>query len=81
MLYEYTIRFGMKRGCSLGVLNEMARYDSATVRRTINDLNCSRDCVRAATLHGALPPTMGRWESFPVGAAIVGEVRKLRDTP
>jgi hypothetical protein len=75
MIHDYTLRFATKRGCSVGVVAEMAKYDNATVVRTVNDLECAESCVRAATFKGNFRPTMGRWASFPVGATLVGDVK------
>lgn len=75
---RYEIEFLGKRGCPPAVLEDMARYDSATVLNTNADSDCSSYHCRRATLLGSDRPTMARWASFGIGARLVGEVTEVR---
>ena len=65
---HYTICFHAKRGAALGVVEDMARYDSAKITATETDEDCEPGHVRQATFVGRFEPTMARWASFMVGA-------------
>lgn len=67
----YTLRFLAKRGAPMGIVEEMARYDSAKITATERDEDCEPGHVRQATFVGRFDPTMARWASFIVGATLV----------
>jgi hypothetical protein len=69
----YTIGFRARRGCSPGIVADMARFDAATLTGTTRDDECAEGHVRTATFFAHLTgargePTMARWASFVVGA-------------
>lgn len=68
---HYTIRFVAKRGAPMGIVEDMARYDGASITATERDDDCEPAHVRQATFVGRFDPTMARWASFMVGARLV----------
>lgn len=78
--YTYIIDFFAREGCPGGVINEMARYDGATVENVtlvsgeqrIGKPADSMMCKQAMfTSAKGYRPTMPRWTSFAVGAKLV----------
>lgn len=69
-IHRYQMDFLRVGGCPLGVVQDMARFDRATVLSVGNDLKCDEGHVRSAVMLGDGPPTMDRWRSFIVGARV-----------
>jgi hypothetical protein len=77
---EYTIKFHHKYGCEMGIVREMARYDSSevvSVEATPVNSEGTEPNARSVVLRTLYPvdrwwkPTMDRWASFWVGAVLV----------
>jgi len=74
---DYHLEFLTSTGCSMKVLDEMARLDGARVLAMVADAQCGPSHVRRATLRnedGRLP-NMDRWSTFMVGARRVHRFR------
>ncbi len=71
-MIRYRMVFHAKQGCSLGVIQEMARYDSASVwGASLTKRHPDAHGYSSVVLEGPALPTMGRWRSFAVGAECI----------